>query len=300
MPPRLAVIAIVLGWLATIGWVASDKWMHHFRPNDRPDLLIELADEVAPEMASWTVSRGGKKIGTADTRFAPRKDGLFEMSSKIRELDTRVAIIEVKIPFFTTTRVVNRQGEVVSIEANGKLTFKVLGLELKIDGTFAGTVEGDEVVGECTFASEMLGAGKTTHKIVPIPMKSKQAFSPLQPMHKFPPLRPGQTWTESNVDPVSDVLSAALEQVAKKWLAETLPGQSIPNLFKNKAAARELRAEVQTETEPIPYRGNDRICRVIVYKGEDLRMRTWVDIVDGRVLKQEATSLGEKLILQRE
>ncbi|HJZ90878.1 MAG TPA: hypothetical protein VKE40_08395, partial [Gemmataceae bacterium] len=63
---------------------------------------------------------------------------------------------------------------------------------------------------------------------------------------------------------------------------------------------RELLAEVQVETEPVTHRGKTHTCRVIVYRAEKVTARTWVDVQDGKVVRQEATMLGETMALQRE
>src|SRR4051812_27905233 len=96
MPPRLVVAAVAAGWLATVGWLAHDKWLPWLRPADEPAFRIELADEVAPEHASWVVLRQDRRVGSAETKFAPHKDGLFEMSSRLREVDFSMSFVQIK------------------------------------------------------------------------------------------------------------------------------------------------------------------------------------------------------------
>src|SRR4051794_29495392 len=111
MPPRLVVAAVVAGWLATLGWLAHDTWLPWLRPADEPAFVVDMADEVAPEHFAWSVYRKDKRIGSAETRFAPRKDGLFELTTRLRDLEVDFGpLARVKIPVFATTRHVNRQG----------------------------------------------------------------------------------------------------------------------------------------------------------------------------------------------
>src|SRR5204863_2642681 len=101
MPPRLVVAAVVVGWLATVGWLAHDKWLPWLRPSDEPAFVVEMADEVAPEHATWVLLRNGKKVGSAETRFAARRDGHFDMTTRLREVNLNL----VQIPTFSTTRI---------------------------------------------------------------------------------------------------------------------------------------------------------------------------------------------------
>jgi hypothetical protein len=290
MPPRLIVATIVAGWLATAGWFASEKWLPWLRTSDEPAFVVELADEVAPQQASWLLYRKDKRIGAAETRMAPRKDGTFELSTRLRDLELSYGVADVKMPVFQTTRTVTRNGDLLRLDARAVMIVRarLLGVDLKTDATIRGEVTGDEFRGECEYD---YGSGKTKHPLEPIRLVSKNAFSPLQPFQKFPPLRPGQTWRVSNLDPVSDALDGALKQVIYKQfgLRLTIPEQP-----------RELLAQVQEETEPVTHRGKTHTCRVIVYRAEKVIARTWVDVEDGKVVRQEASLLGETMALQRE
>src|SRR4051812_10262446 len=143
MPPRPLAAAIVVAWLAAIGWLAHDKWLPWFRPADEPAFLVELADEVAPEHASWLVYRHGKRIGSAETRLSPRKDGLFEMTSRLRDVDFKMSLAQVKMPVFATTRLVTRDGDLVSLESHAVMMVTGLGGDLKVEADIKGRVEGD-------------------------------------------------------------------------------------------------------------------------------------------------------------
>lgn len=297
MPPRLVVAAIVVGWLAAMGWLAHAKWLPWLRPADEPAFVVEVADEVAPEHFSWTVYRKDKKIGSADTRFAPRKDGLFDMTTHFRDLQVDYgSLVQFKIPSFTSTRRVTRQGELVSLEAKGILQATSPLGEIKTDSAITGRVEGDQFVGTCDLD---YGGGKSTFPLDPIKLVSKNAFSPLQPGQKYPPLRPGQTWRASNIDPVSDAVEGAGRQIATRLLNEAFQGKSPIGLPKFERPA-ELLAVVQSDTDTIAHNGKTYTCRVIVFEATGVKARVWVDVSDGRVVRQEVTGRGETLVLQRE
>jgi hypothetical protein len=297
MPPRLVVAAVVAGWLATVGWLAHDKWLPWLRPADEPAFVVEMADEVAPEHFTWSVYRKGKRIGSAETRFAARKDGLFEMTTRLRDLEVDYgSLARVKMPVFATTRFVNREGELVTLDAKAVMHVKTFGSEIKVDATIQGRVEGDRFVGECEYD---YGGGKATYPLEPIRLVSKNAFSPLQPVQKYPPLRPGQTWRASNIDPVSDALEGAMRQVVSKMLAAEFGGKA-PVTLPGARRPTDLLARVQAETEEVSTRLGSHICRVIVFEGGDVTARTWVDVAVGRVVRQEARGAGETFVLQRD
>jgi hypothetical protein len=286
----LIVSAIVAGWLATAAWFASEKWLPWLRTSEEPRFAVELADEVAPQQATWLLYRQDKRIGAAETRMAPQKDGTFELTSRLRDLELSQGLVDVKMPVFLTTRTVTRDGDLLRLDAKAVMIvrLKVLGLDLKIDTTINGHVRGDEFHGECTLE---YGSQKAKYPLEPIRLVSKNAFSPLQPFQKYPPLRPGQTWRVSNLDPVTDALEGAMQQIVTKTvgLSVTMPQQP-----------KELLAQVQAETEEITHRARTYTCRVIVYKADKITARTWVDVQDGKVVRQEASMMGDTLVLQRD
>ena len=130
-------------------------------------------------------------------------------------------------------------------------------------------------------------------------MTNKRAQSPLQPLHRFPELRPGQTWRESNVDPVNEALNTAVERIVNRKIAESFGGK-LPIKIPKAKTPRELVAEVQSEPETITHREKNYVCHVIVYKAEGFLVKTWVQIDDGKVIRQEASLMDDKLTLQRE
>ncbi|WP_020468367.1 hypothetical protein [Zavarzinella formosa] len=296
MPSRPIIALILLGWLATIGWVAYDRWLPWLRPSEQPAFVLDLADEVAPQNAIWTLYRKDQRIGGAETRIAPLKDGTFEMTHRLRETEIKVSLMTVKINNFVTTKVVNHDGELIRLSAVAKVDFKALGTTFKVDTKLNGTVVGNTLEATCDFDSDL---GKATEKLDPIPLTSKRAESPLQPLHRFPELRPGQTWREANIDPVNEALNTAIERVVNRKIAEQFGGR-LPFKLPTAKTPRELLAEVQAEPETITHRDKSYVCHVIVYKAEGFLVKTWVQIEDGKVIRQEASLMDDKLMLQRE
>lgn len=297
MPPRLVVAAVVAAWLATVGWLAHDRWLPWLRPADEPAFIVEMADEVAPEHFTWTVYRKDRRIGGAETRFASRKDGTFEMTTRLRDLEIDYgSLAKVKMPVFAITRLVTRSGELIRLDGKAVFQIKSFGTDVKVDTTIAGHVEGDQFVGECEYD---YGSGKAKAPLESVRLVSKNAFSPLQPGQKYPPLRPGQTWRANNIDPVNDALEGAMRQVVNRMLQDAFQGRAPIGLPTTKRPT-ELLARVQDETETLRNRDKTWTCRVIVFEAGDLKARVWVDVTDGRVARQEAGGYGELLVLQRD
>lgn len=288
MPPRPFVAVIVVGWVAALGWLAVDRWLPWLRTDDRPPFAVDLADEVAPQHASWVIHRRGAKVGSAETRMAPRKDGQFDLSGRLRELDVTMGLARIQMPLFLTTRTVNRDGDLVALTARTQMTFRGLGSDLKVEATVTARVEGDQLVGDYDFDT---GGGRTAHPLDPIPLPAKAAFAPLEPLQKYPALRPGQSWRVSNVDPVAAAMNAVARQVIKKEFGLVLPRIDQP---------AELLARVQDDLDPVGVKGKEVACRVILFTAKGVTARTWVDPADGKVLRQEATLMGETMTLVRE
>jgi hypothetical protein len=285
MPPRLVVVVIIVGWLATFGWLVGRHWQ---QPTERPPFAIDLADEVAPQHASWIVFRNGKKVGHAETRIAPRKDGMFEVTTRLRDMNMSRENIELKIPLVAVSRVVSHDGDLRIVEAKALVNVQGPGLEGHAEATIHGRAVGADFVGECELDA---GTGKTVEALDPVPLGAATTFAPLEPLHKYPPLRVGQTWRLSNVDTVSEGLALAFRQaVTKKTGIE--PGGPAP--------PKEVRARVTPDTEEIVHREHRYSCRIVVFEADRIVAKVWIDVTDGKVIRQEATALGQVLVLQRD
>jgi hypothetical protein len=290
MPPRVVVAAVVVGWLATVAWLASEKWSPRNRPGQPPGLALDLADEVAPQQASWLLYRRGERIGNAETKLAPRKDGLFELTTRLRELELEAGGVRVKASSIQTTRTVTRGGDLVSLESRATIKFVAGGPELPVTATLKGLADGDEFHRTCDFDA---GPGPP---LAPVRLVSRRTFSPLLPVNKYPPLRAGQSWREANIDPVSEILAGAVRQFAPRPAGDPAPGQE--------PIARppaEVLARVRDDAEElVTPRGQRRACWIIDHSGDGLTATTWVDAADGKVWRHEASVLGETFALVRD
>lgn len=285
MPPRPVVVVIGVAWLATIGWLVADRSR---LPTEHAPFAIDLADEVAPQHASWLLLHDGKQVGHAETRIAPRKDGTFELTNRLRDLKLACNNIEVRIPLIAVTRVVSHDGDLRMVEAKALMNFQGPGLSAHVDATVHGRAVAAEFVAECELDA---GEGKIVESFDLVPLGAATTFAPLDPLHKYPPLRAGQTWRLSNVDTVSEMLAMAFRQaVTKKTGVALLSPPSV----------KEVRAQVASDTEKIVHRERTYTCQVIVFEADHVVARVWIDVNDGKVIRQEASALDQLLILQRD
>jgi hypothetical protein len=111
-------------------------------------------------------------------------------------------------------------------------------------------------------------------------------------MHTVPRilgLRAGQTWRQPLLDPRSEMLRAAIEQSPFKGML------SLPR------SPEALTAVVHFDPQALDSDGQPQPCFVIEYQeGEDYTARTWVRQSDGSVVRQEAATHGDTLVMQKE
>ncbi|HKB03105.1 MAG TPA: hypothetical protein VKD90_12845 [Gemmataceae bacterium] len=289
MPPRLVVAAVVVGWLATVSWLASERWWSPDRPGQPPGLVVDLSDEVAPQQGSWLLFREGERVGSAETRLAPRKDGLFELTTRLRELDLEAGTLPVKATLIHTTRVVTRAGELVSLESRSEVLIRTGGPDPKVNATLKGQFVGDEF--RRTLEVDAV-AGRVAEPLEPVRFGTKRVFSPLLPLYKYPPLRAGQSWRETSLDLVGDAISDAVRRAEPRVAADRLPDRPAP--VEVLARVRDRREELVTP------RGQRRSCWVIDHSDDGPAAKTWVDEADGKVMRHEATVLGQVFTLVRD
>ena len=293
MPPRWVVAAVVVAWLAALGWLAHDVWLPWLRPADEPAFVVEVADEVAPEHFSWSISRNGKRIGSAETRFAPRKDGSFELTTRLRDLELGYGTLaRFRFPVFAITRHVSPDGELRAIETKGVAQVTVQGRDVKLDVGSRRRVEDGQAVGEGEFGPT---GSEVKVPLDPVKLESRNVLVPLQPGQKYPPLRPGQSWRATHIDPLGEAMDGALQLM----VAQVLPGAGPGGIGMSRRPPL-LLAKVQADVAEVTTREQVHNCRVIVFDGDGVLVRTWVDMADGRIIRQEAVYHGETISLQRE
>src|SRR5260370_24488375 len=113
-------------------------------------------------------------------------------------------------------------------------------------------------------------------------------FNPFQPVNKLRGLRLGQRWRLPTVDPLFDIVNAALSKMVPGFELPGLPvlqAEGLPTL--QVLPPLELKP-VEKELSPPPRRSTVP-CLVIQYTSDDISARTWVRQSDGLVLRPAAT-----------
>ncbi|MEZ6140495.1 MAG: hypothetical protein R3B84_07985 [Zavarzinella sp.] len=297
MPTKPISIVIILAWLTTMGWLVKREYYYYWNASPIPPVVADLADEVAPERHSWTIYRNGDKAGMCTTVVSPLGDGLYQLESTIRDLKLPVALVTVQIPYLRTQKNVNRLGELQTADVEGRFVMMALGLQLEMKIHLYGTVVGDEFRSEADFDTAF---GKSHIQLAPTEMRTKTAFSPLQPMHKYPGIRSGQSWKVSNFDVIDFALTSAFQQFAQDMLKKAGTGKLPINLANNQKAPEELLAVVLSDRENVQLRNKTVSCQIIEFRGKSVLAKSFVDPATGKVLKQEVGGYGESLILQRD
>jgi hypothetical protein len=301
MPSRLGLLAVLLSWAAVTGHVVyHDVWPRYFA-DAPPALQIDLADEATQQAPTkWTITRGGKKIGTLTTRMeylAADDTFLFVNNYGRLTLDAGKGdgVLSVEVPRLVTTIRVTRTGELREQSMSGELRVLLGPIEI---GHAAAEVEGRVVdgvlLGRCTVRYP-IGAARPTidRELDPVPVPAGQVLNPMMPLNRLRDITPGRRWVIREVDPLKDALAVLGQELAK--------GAKLNIALPQSASGAELIAEVQSGTEDYPLRvGQPVPCRVIVYRGERASARTWVSAADGRVMRQEATAGDETLRFDRD
>jgi hypothetical protein len=196
------------------------------------------------------------------------------------------------VSLFHVNCAVTRQGDLVSVDARANLQPVPGDPERKLDITLKGQVVRDEFRGMCELHAE---GGKTPQPLESIRLVTANAFAPFQPLQKYAPLRPGQSWQASNIDLLGELLYAARPAVAK------IIGDATPLPLPDRRPPTEVVARVQERMEDVvSLRGRRRTCWVIVFEADEVLARTWVDVADGKVVRQEANGLGETIAFVRD
>ncbi len=279
MPPRIISFIIVAAWLSAISWLGYREWWPYWRADSPPPFTVELADEATPLIAHWSIWRGERKIGMAQTRMSVQRDDTVLLHSTIDNLDLTI----VKVPRLATVQRVTREGQLLSITSTLQLLL-TLDRTYEIKAGLEGTVRDGNLYAHSRVESPDFG--KAEQDLDPITLASGSMLNPMQPVAHIK-VYPGQHWTITNVDPLAEVFNASLKQfkLGSKLLA---------------SPPRKLIAEVSDKPQPLMFHDISIPCHLVSYRSDDLTGRTWVQESNGKVLRQEVKARGETLILQRE
>jgi hypothetical protein len=292
MPPRPAVLAILLFWLGTTAYLAYRDIWPSVRRGEPPPYTIDLADEARRDVFvnHWRIIRGTELIGKARTsvKYDEASD-TFELQSTIDKLELgKFGPLKIGAKGMVGTYWVTREGELRSLAA--RLAVMVGGVPLlggEAELSLSGRVEKGMFLPK---GSINWNGRKDELPLEPVPVSANgSVLNPLHPVGRISGLRPGQFWRVPLVDPLADSLKA---------LVEKNPGLDV--FVKQSPGLRTLQAEVLPEPRTLFWDGRDVACLVIEYRDQDLTAETWVREHDGYVLRQVATLWGERLILERE
>lgn len=281
MPTRPVVALIVAFWLATLALVGYRDVWPRLAASGPPPIAIDLSDEATQYVPiHWRVLRGDKPIGSLTTRLIYRDtDDTFEFVSSYKDLKIAVAGIDLGIPEMTTRTRVARSGSLREQSMSATIRLGEFRAQIQVEGRN----ENGTFVGRCR-----IDAMKLDEALAPVPVKDGQALNPLQPVNRITSIRPGQSWFVNEIDPLGDALGAFFKQKFQG----AIPEPKKEPLF----------AEVLPDPEPLTWgkKRDEAMCWVIAYQSGEARARTWVRISDGRVLRQEASLMGDRIALERD
>jgi len=290
MPSRPTIVAVVLFWLATVGWVGCRDVWPRLTASGPPPVEVELGDEASQLVpVRWNVLRGGQRVGRLTTRMTYQDaDDTFRLTHQYANLTFDFGSARVVFPEVTLTTRVTRGGALREQGMVGRVQIqRRIGDEFVSVGEGRAVVEGEVRDGlfhsRCDIDSPLL---KVKRDLDPVPVPDGQALSPLQPVGRITNVRAGQRWVVHEINPLHDAMSSLLKGVVG------LPEE------KREAFV----ATVGDRPEPLAW-GRDKaevLCWVIDYRAGESRVRTWVRADDGRVLRQEASRDGETLALERD
>jgi len=295
MPARPLVLAIVLFWVATTGWLFYRDLWPRLRPGEPPPYTIDLADEAlqrGPKI-SWNVFRGEKKLGVVQTWLTYREsDDTFELHSDVKRLEWgQIGLFYIELLDMSSMYRVNREGQLRDLAADATISGQGIGPFQGLRGRAKAHVEG--TVSNRRFRPQAqidLNGTTIDLPLEPVEVSSQgSVLSPLHPVNRVMGLRRGQHWRMPLVNPMNDSLMALLKKD---------PGAEL--LLQGRTGVRILEADVLSHTKPLDWKGQEVACLVIEYFDDNLAARTWVRESDGTVLRQEVSFWGDQVILLRD
>ncbi len=308
MPSRPGLVLIMLFWLATTGYVTYRDVLPRYWAENAPALRIDLADEAdTNKQIKWSIYRQVapnrfEKIGGALTLVEyASEDDTFWFRTEYNDLRLRFLGVQLEFPTLRSNLRVSRAGHLREQQLDAEMRASSAGVVLaSASADLRAKVRQSELFGELRFVSP---AGRIERTLEPVPVPNGQVLNPLMPLNRLRDVRPGQTWVIRQVDPVRDAVATVIRDYARNSpFPIALPGGG--------SEAPELIATVRSQ--PVKLYPNDHVpvivglprpptdCWVIDYAGGEYRARTWVQVSDGRVMRQEAIGFGEELRIERD
>jgi hypothetical protein len=292
MPPRAVTWAVLLFWLATVGWMF---YRDQVRETDLPPVFqFDLADEVSvagAKQAQWEVFFQGTLLEERWFTNMSRKEGVFELSCAYRNVQTPLRLAGLVVREVSFKYRANRRGAVV-------------GLEVKCLADPPGERFWVEVQpgGEAEDAWALHPRGEQEPALCRVP-STRGVFNPLHPSPEVAGLYPHQTWSVLALDPLENARPGALRGGHVKtvrWRA-VVAADALP--YRHRAVGGVTGALAAWAAYELPSRPRDLPCWRVDYadEGGALRARTWV-LRDhtNQVLQQEVYYPEGTLRLVRE
>jgi hypothetical protein len=298
MPSRPAVAVILAFWLATLAFsFHRDVWPLLFASGP-PPIAVDLEDEARSSGKAvgiqWRLLRGDQRVGRLTTKMAHLDDDTFRFTNMYSDVRLDFAAlggkVRVQLDRVVTTTRVSRAGDLLEQTMDGNLKLQTGGRGgfitiAEADAKVEGRVADGRLVGHCDLKSPL---GNINRDLEPVPVPSGHALNPLQPVSRLANVRPGRRWVVQEVNPLDEALAILIK------------GKFAEHGFNLPERTREpLIAEVLPTQETTRWNDADVSCWVIEYRGGEARARTWVRASDGKVLRQEAELMGEKLTIER-
>ena len=302
MPSRVTTGLILCFWLATTGIIFHRDLWPRLVANAPPPWRIDLVDEATSRVpVRWIIYRGNEKLGslTTELRYV-ESDDTFWFDNTYRELKFHFDSITVSIPEAETGIRVNRLGDLREQTLRGSLEIRLRHGEIPITlarakAEIGGVVRDGWLYSQCRITSSL--AAPLDRNLEPVSVPNRQVLNPMMPVSRLHDIRPGQRWVIRRVDPLGQALSAAMADLSKQHS----PLGSVSGSFGTRTNP-ELVATVRSAPEPLQRRnGQTILCWVIDYRSgpNDAEATTWVSVEGTRVLRQEASWLGESLRFER-
>lgn len=313
MPSRPVVVLVVLFWLAVVGVVVYQDVVPRYFGDQPPAPHFDAAAELSHTTVSWTIYRGpadkttDEPIGkmTSEIEYA-QADDTFKYVNRYRAVKFKQYGAELTIPTATTTLRLSRDGKLKGQRLNGTAELDLPrlwgpGQKLTATAEAEGEVKDGFLVGSATLTCPDLLSEPSVGTFTPVPVPDGQVLNPLMPLDRLKDVVPGRRWVVQQVDPLREALGELLVKGLQDEMAKQGNGKKKPAPV-TLPKPPELIASVRTSPVDLDREGGPVSCWVIDYTTEDksIQARTWVSRVDGRVLRQEASSQGERLRFERD